>query len=142
MKKELIGRKVKGLHFGNGMDNGEIYDYYENNNSYIVKFGKYFYYYPAALIEQHLVEDNLLDSLPMLGEGVLCEVWNNDENTVIRFVCARTPNGYLFWNNTNKKEDINYKGVTYCKNARPIEPVKKYTKEQLEDILGHPFELI
>lgn len=157
MKQELIGRKVKGfkfedekyysLHYDPDMNDligkvGVIKDYYRTYNSYRVKFETRCWSYPAELIEQHLVEDNPLDSLPMLGEGVLCEVWDDEENNRKRFVFARTPKGYMAWAFAETKEDIDYTGVTYCKNASPIEPVKKYTKEQLEEMIGHKFELI
>ena len=157
MKQELIGRKVKGFYFdgqkhaglsyNSEMNNligkvGVIKDYAKFTDSYEVQFEKVQFWYPAELIEKHLVEDDPLDSLPMLGEGVLCEVWDDEENTFIRFVCARTPNGYLAWKFMQTKESIEYKGVTYWENARPIEPVKQYTKEQLEEMIGHPFELI
>lgn len=158
MKKELIGRKVKGFKFEDEKYNnlpyseamndyigkiGVIKKYYGCDNSYEVQFEKAQFWYPGELIEQHLVSDNPLDSLPMLGEGVLCEVWHGSEYIRAKgFVCARTPYGYVAWASAQEKEHIDYRRIIYWENARPIEPVKQYTKEQLEEILGHKFELI
>jgi hypothetical protein len=154
MKKELIGRKVRGFYFDDGkyygldylpsMHNyigkiGVIKEYYDEN-SYEVDFGTQTWTYPAELIEQHLISDNPLDNLPMISEGVLCEVWDNEDEPFKMFVCARTPIGYVAWASAEKEGFDLY--PSYWKNARPIEPVKQYTKEQLEEMVGHKFELI
>jgi hypothetical protein len=158
MKKELIGRKVKGFKFEYGKHNGLIYPesmddcigkvgvitlYYAYDNSYIVQFETEHWSYPAALIEQHLVYDNPLDSLPMLGEGILCEVWNSNQSIKkTEYVCAKTPYGYVSRVEKININDIDWHPLNNWKNARAIEPVKQYTKEQLEKMVGHKFELI
>jgi hypothetical protein len=155
--KELIGRKVKGFKFEHGTNKiNYIYgdagmDKYIGKIGTIIKicdrkavveFEDTTLAYPTSLIEQNLVPDNPLDSLPMLGEGILCEVWDDGHEHYKRFICARTPNVYVAWNDAQKKENIDYTGGIVWENASPIEPVKQYTKEQLEQMVGHKFELI
>lgn len=158
-KESLIGRKVKGFKFDsekyNGLlyaplmydyigEVGEIIKYHSFDNSYRVEFDASSWHYPADLIEQHLVEDNPLDSLPMLGEGVLCEVWDDEHYKSKRYVCARTLKGYIAWAGVygKEEEEINYSRIHHWKHTQPIEQVKQYTKEQLEKIVGHKFEII
>lgn len=150
MKRELKGRKVKGFYFEdfehNGLgyskqmdahigEVGEIISHDKEGNTYEVRFKKDIWTYPAELIKQHLVEENPLDNLPMLGKGVLCEVWDAHTSPFEWLVVAKTPNGYL----ASKKGDYVFLQWPY---ARPIEPVKQYTKEQLEEMVGHKFQLI
>jgi hypothetical protein len=69
-KEELIGKKVRGFRFERGWYNGLqfanemnsyigkvgiIGEYYETNNRYRVDFDDTYWFYPADLIEQHLV---------------------------------------------------------------------------------------
>jgi hypothetical protein len=158
MKQELIGKKVKGFSFthkrhdnlwySSDMDDligkvGVIFLYNYLTNSYEVKFDDTQRAYPAELIEQHLLEYNPLDSLPMLGEGLLCEVWNSNQSIKkTEYVCAKTPYGYVSRVEKININDIDWHPLNNWKNARAIEPVKQYTKEQLEKMVGHKFELI
>ena len=69
---KFIGRKVKGFKFDGDKykgltynketdkhigEVGEIVDYYDYNNSYHVEFDNDYWYYPAAEIEAHLVDE-------------------------------------------------------------------------------------
>jgi hypothetical protein len=66
-KEELIGKKVRGFRFEGTSYNpkmevhigeiGEIIEYKPNSNVYGVAFNSDAWYYPAELIEQHLVVD-------------------------------------------------------------------------------------
>jgi hypothetical protein len=90
----LIGKKVKGFKFDNDkydygysdkMDKhigvvGIIKEYTQVFNAYLVDFENEDWYYPAELIEQHLVKENPLEDLPIIGDGVLMEVSNKEEN--------------------------------------------------------------
>jgi predicted AlkP superfamily phosphohydrolase/phosphomutase len=107
MKQKLIGRKVKGFKFEDGKHNGLAYGqamdnyigkigtitrYRGRNDYYQVVFNDDFFFYPAELIEQHLVdesESNPLDNLPIIGEGVLMEVSDDGIDWVQKYVFAK-----------------------------------------------------
>ena len=67
--------------------------------------------------------------IPQLGEGVEMEVSDNGIDWCKRNVVGQLPNGSFLTTLT-----WNY--------ARPIQEVKKYTKEELVKILGHDFEIV
>jgi hypothetical protein len=69
--------------------------------------------------------------IPQLGEGVEMEVSHDGIEWHKKKVIAQTQDG-LF---------IDIDGA-WWKHARPIQEVKKYTKEELVKILGHDFEII
>lgn len=58
-----------------------------------------------------------------------------------RFVCAKTKNRYLAYFFSKNEEDIDYTKTNFWKYARPIQKVKEYTIEELENILGHKFKI-
>jgi hypothetical protein len=142
MKQKLIGRKVKGFKFETNapvyqsdMDNyigevGVIEEYVEENISFKVRFKDNYWHYPASLIEQHLVDETVvenaintfcetkndncrlsycdvngcqerqrnlvepessdpLDNLPIIGEGVLMEVSDDNVDWVQKYVFAK-----------------------------------------------------
>jgi hypothetical protein len=142
--KNYIGRKCKGFSFESGTlgvewnsrmekyigEIGVITDRYER--SVLVKFdnGKYCCY-PISLIEPHLIPET--PEIPQLGEGVEMQVSHDGIEWLKRNVIAQMSNGlYItglddFWT---------------WQHARPIQEVKKYTKEELVKILGHDFEII
>jgi hypothetical protein len=176
----LIGRKVKGFKFEHEKYNeltyaremdekigeiGTIVSYNELSNSYCVEFKDDYWYYPASLIEQHLVdesskleeidvdkilekgiansrlnkESNPLDNLPIIGEGVLMEVSKNNVEWDKRFVFAKYGKYFLAHDGASELEDINY-NITpsvwyYC---RPITPKTKITRAEFE----RQFEII
>ena len=141
----LIGKKIKGFKFDDDkykygytdkMDKhigvvGIIKEYTQVFNAYLVDFENEDWYYPAELIEQHLVEENPLDDLPIIGDGVLMEVSDNGKVWHERFVVGKSKSGeFLAWVNS---EDI------YCwKYARPITPKTKITRKEFES----KFEII
>jgi hypothetical protein len=69
--------------------------------------------------------------IPQLGEGVEMEVSDNGIEWFKRNVIAKKHDG-LFISDYG----------SFWKHARPIQEVKKYTKEELVKILGHDFEII
>jgi hypothetical protein len=140
--KNYIGRKCKGFRFEDGIigvdwnsrmekcigEIGVITDQYER--SVLVKFdnGKY-WSYPISLIEPHLIPET--PEIPQLGEGVEMEVSDDCIKWHIKKVVAQMNTGSF----------MSYYGVFY-QYARPIQEVKKYTKEELVKIVGHDFEIV
>jgi hypothetical protein len=143
----LIGKKVRGFKFDNDkydygysdkMDKhigevGIIKEYTQVFNAYLVDFENEDWYYPAELIEQHLVEENPLDDLPIIGDGVLMEVSDDEEKWFERKICGNTKLGlFIAW--------IEDEGKTFYawKYARPITPKTKITRKEFES----KFEII
>jgi hypothetical protein len=128
----LIGKKVRGFKFNNDkydygysdkMDKhigvvGIIKEYTQVFNAYLVDFENEDWYYPAELIEQHLVEETPLDDLPIIGDGVLMEVSRDDTEWFERYVFGKCESGFLAW--------YAFKGnINLWKHARPITPQNK-----------------
>jgi hypothetical protein len=71
------------------------------------------------------IESNPLDNLPIIGEGVLMEVSQNEITWVLRFVFAKQGDGYLYHYSAENKKDINFKErPLYANYARPIAKTK------------------
>ena len=71
--------------------------------------------------------------IPQLGEGVEMEVSNDNEKWYVKAVIAQMQDGLFV---------TNHSCFLTWKHARPIQEVKKYTKEELVKILGHDFEIV
>jgi hypothetical protein len=139
--KNYIGRKCKGFRFEDETDDtpwgelmekfigkvGLIYDQYDN--SVRINFENDYCYYPIYLIEPYLIPES--PEIPQLGEGVEMEVSNDDITWHNRNIIAQMQDGWYIINDG-----------TIWKYARPIQEVKKYTKEELIKILGHDFEMV
>jgi len=139
--KNYVGRKCKGFMFESGTDDtpwtqsmekhigkvGLIVD--QEDDSVRIEFENDWWYYPISLIEPHLIPES--PEIPQLGEGILMEVSNDGVEWGGAKIIAKLSNGsYLStYGNT-----WNY--------VRPIQKVKKYTKEELVKILGHDFEMV
>jgi hypothetical protein len=141
--KNYIGRKCKGFRFEDRIDGvrwvkkkeshiGEVgLITHQGDDDVIIQFKNDYWFYPISLIEPHLIPET--PEIPQLGEGVEMEVSNTGIEWFKRNVIAQMSNGlYItglddFWT---------------WKHARPIQEVKKYTKEELVKILGHDFEII
>ena len=135
---KLIGKKVKGFKFKDGMHKGleyvrdmnrqigkigKIKEYRKSDNSYHVEFDDDYWFYPAELIEQHLVEENPLDELPIIGDGVLMEVSRDKRDWCERFVIGKTKsNEFLAWH-------VGFDDFSIWKYARPIAKTKITRKE-------------
>jgi hypothetical protein len=139
--KNYIGRKCKGFRFEDGIDGiewnpgmkhliGKV-GVIANQVDDIVRidFEKDWWNYPISLIEPHLIPET--PEIPQLGEGVNMEVSNDDITWYNRNVIAQMQDGWYIIN-----------GGSVWKYARPIQEVKKYTKEELVKILGHDFEIV
>jgi hypothetical protein len=138
--KNYIGRKCKGFRFENVDDTpwGELMEnfigkvgliVYQDDDSVKIEFEDNGWYYPISLIEPHLIPET--PEIPQLGEGVEMEVSDNGIEWLKRNVIAQMQDGWYIINRG-----------TIWKYARPIQEVKKYTKEELVKILGHDFEII
>jgi hypothetical protein len=139
--KNYIGRKCKGFRFEDGLANltfssmmqkhmGEIGEIkYQGNEHVVIQFKDDRLSYPISLIEPHLIPET--PEIPQLGEGVEMEVSNDDITWYNRNVIAQMQDGWYIINDG-----------TIWKYARPIQEVKKYTKEELVKIVGHDFEII
>jgi hypothetical protein len=139
--KNYVGRKCKGFRFESGTDHthwvssmesyiGEIgYIKEQHIDCVIVDFKTTLICYPISLIEEHLIPET--PEIPQLGEGVNMEVSNTGIEWFIERVIAKRHDG-LF---------ISHYG-DFWQYARPIQEVKKYTKEELVKILGHDFEIV
>jgi hypothetical protein len=135
---KLIGKKVKGFKFEDGLHNGlefskkmnryigeigEIIEYNETKNRYRVEFEDDYWLYPAELIEQHLVEENPLDDLPIIGDGVLMEVSNDNHSWYKRNIFGKNNlGGFLAW-------DDKMVNIYIWSYARPITKTKITRKE-------------
>jgi hypothetical protein len=139
--KNYVGRKCKGFRFEDGTDGmrwhyhkekyigkiGEID--YQNNDRVRILFQNDFWYYPISPIEEHLIPES--PEIPQLGEGFEMEVSNDDITWHNRNIIAQMQDGWYIINDG-----------TIWKYARPIQEVKKYTKEDLVKIVGHDFEMV
>jgi hypothetical protein len=135
--KNYVGRKCKGFRFEDiGFTNfmekyigkiGEIIS--QNKLNVLIEFENRCYFYPISLIEPHLIPET--PEIPQIGEGVLMEISNDGVEWGGAKIIAKLSNGsYL----SNYGNTWNY--------ARPIQEVKKYTKEELVKIVGHDFEMV
>ena len=150
--KNYIGRKCKGFRFEDGIDGVKWQEEMENyigqvgevvtqgENHVTLKFKCDLWAYPISLIEKHLIDvDTSLQNvdtypeIPQLGEGVKMEVSNDNITWYRRKVIAQMSTG-LFVTNAGL--------ILIWDYARPIQEVKKYTKEELVEILGHDFEMV
>jgi hypothetical protein len=141
----LIGKKIKGFKFDDDkykygytdkMDKhigvvGIIKEYTQGLNAYLVDFENEDWYYPAELIEQHLVEETPLDDLPIIGNGVLMEVSYMGNRWVERFVFGKSESGFLAWHEDKSN-------IALWQHARPITPKTKITRKEFES----KFEII
>jgi len=139
--KNYAGRKCKGFRFENGID-GIAWDSYMKNHigevglivkqidGYVaIEFKDYSWSYPISLIEPHLIPET--PEIPQLGEGIEMEVSSDGVIWYRRNVIAQMHDGWYI-----------ITGGSVWKHARPIQEVKKYTKEELVKIVGHDFEII
>jgi hypothetical protein len=139
--KNYVGRKCKGFRFEDKTDDtpwGELMEkfigkvgliVYQYDNYVIISFENDWLNYPISLIEPHLIPET--PKIPQLGEGVEMEVSHTGIKWQIKKVIAQTKNGLYL-----SEHFASYK------YARPIQEVKKYTKEELVKILGHDFEIV
>jgi hypothetical protein len=139
--KNYIGRKCKGFRFEDGTDNTPWIRSMKNfigklglitnqgDNSVRIEFENDWSVYPISLIEPHLIPE--FPEIPQLGEGVEMEVSNDGINWCKIKVLAQKHDGVF----------IDQYGCLF-KHARPIQEVKKYTKEELVKIVGHDFEIV
>jgi predicted AlkP superfamily phosphohydrolase/phosphomutase len=144
-KNKLIGKKIKGFKFDSGkvyyshlMDKhigeiGTIINYDDNQNYFDVDFGYKQWAYPAELIEQHLVEENPLDDLPIIGDGVLMEVSVDGITWDARNVIGITKENKII-----AHVDGGMLSYGFWKHARPITPKTKITRKEFES----KFEII
>jgi hypothetical protein len=146
-KEELIGKKVRGLNAEkikgkivqstviNNLSEevGVIKNYNDRLCVYEIEFSNGIsVLYPAELIEQHLVEETPLDDLPIIGDGVLMEVSDNNKDWFQYNVIGKNKLGkFIAWDNENIS--------TYLwKHARPITSKTKITRKEFEQ----KFEII
>jgi hypothetical protein len=109
---------------------GEIGEITNQFKDYVrIDFSGNFWHYPISLIEEHLIPET--PEIPQLGEGIEMEVSHDNIKWQIKKVIARIKNGFYL-----SEHSASYK------YARPIQEVKKYTKEELVKILGHDFEMV
>jgi hypothetical protein len=139
--KNYVGRKCKGFRFEGGTDGvnwlekkekhiGEVgLITYQEDDSVSIKFKDDFWHYPISLIEPHLIPET--PEIPQLGEGIEMEVSNDNITWHRRKVIAQMNTGLFVTN-----------GGLIWDYARPIQEVKKYTKEELVKIVGHDFEMV
>ena len=151
--KNYIGRKCKGFRFEDGLANltfssmmqkhmGEIGEIkYQGNEHVVIQFKDDRLSYPISLIEPHLFPET--PEIPQLGEGVEMEVSDDGVEWLKRKVVAQRHNGSFMTlvAQMHTGSFMTYFGVFY-QYARPIQKVKKYTKEELVKILGHDFEIV
>jgi hypothetical protein len=145
---KLIGKKVKGFKFDDGMHKGleyvsdmnrqigkigKIIAYRNSDNSYHVEFEDDYWFYPAELIEQHLVEETPLDDLPIIGDGVLMEVSVDGITWDARNVIGMTKENKII-----AHVDGGMLSYGFWKHARPITPKTKITRKEFES----KFEII
>ena len=139
--KNYIGRKCKGFSFEGGslvMWVDEMENYIDQIG-YVVTQGKVhvtlkfdndkLWSYPISVIESYLIPES--PEIPQLGEGVDMETSQDGIDWYNRKVVAQMSDGIYITD-----------GANLWKYARPIQKVKKYTKEELVKILGHDFEII
>jgi hypothetical protein len=138
--KNYIGRKCKGFRFEDRIDGVPWVQPMENfigklglideqeDDSVRIEFENHWWWYPISLIEPHLISET--PEIPQLGEDVEMEVSDNGIDWCKRKVVGQLPNGSFLTT------------LTTWQYARPIQEVKKYTKEELIKIVGHDFEII
>jgi hypothetical protein len=141
--KNYMGRKCKGFRFESGTDHthwvssmesyiGEIgYIKEQHIDCVIVDFKTTLICYPISLIEPHLIPET--PEIPQLGEGIEMEVSIDGINWCEMKVIAQRHDGLYITGHDN---------LWTWKYTRPIQEVKKYTKEELVKILGHDFEIV
>jgi hypothetical protein len=141
--KNYIGRKCKGFRFESGTDGvkwleekknqiGEVGLIVKQIDGYVViEFKDYSWSYPISLIEPYLILES--PKIPQLGKGVEMEVSIDGINWCEMKVIAQRHDGLYITGHDN---------LWVWKYARPIQEVKKYTKEELVKIVGHDFEFI
>jgi hypothetical protein len=139
--KNYVGRKCKGFRFENGTDRvewikgkkkyiGDVGVIKKQSSGYVtIEFKDDFWDYPISLIEPHLIPET--PEIPQLGEGVEMETSQNGISWLKNKVIAQMQDGWYIINDG-----------TIWKYARPIQEVKKYTKEELVKIVGHDFEMV
>jgi hypothetical protein len=139
--KNYVGRKCKGFRFEDEIDGvewsprmephiGEVGLIVKQSDGYVgILFKHYSWLYPISLIEPYLIPES--PEIPQLGNGFEMEVSDDNEKWYIKAVIAQMQDGWYIINDG-----------TVWKYARPIQEVKKYTKEELVKILGHDFEII
>jgi hypothetical protein len=140
---KLIGKKVKGFKFdvssplyfstmNKHIDEvGEIDCYVLVNNSFGVRFKDDYWYYPAELIKQHLVEESPLDDLPIIGDGVLMEVSDRGDYWYKAEVYCKIKDTFIAYMKSNDS-------INQWQYARPITPKTKITRKEFES----KFEII
>jgi hypothetical protein len=139
--KNYIGRKCKGFRFQDKTNDIRWSGLMENFIGKIgliteqrypsvkISFKDDFWDYPTSLIEEHLIPET--PEIPQLGEGIEMEVSQDDILWYTRNIIAQMQDGWYIINDG-----------TIWKYARPIQEVKKYTKEELVKIVGHDFEMV
>jgi hypothetical protein len=141
--KNYVGRKCKGFRFEDETDGvpwvqsmekfigkmGLISN--QRDDSVRIEFEKDWWNYPISLIEPHLIPET--PEIPQLGEGVEMEVSDSGIEWLKRNVIAQMSNGLYITGHDN---------LCAWKHIRPIQEVKKYTKEELVKIVGHDFEIV
>ena len=151
--KNYVGRKCKGFRFEDRIDGVPWVQPMENfigklglideqeDDSVRIGFENYWWYYPISLIEPHLIPET--SEIPQLGEGIEMEVSDNGIDWCKRKVVGQLPNGsFLTTFIDTCVATWQYACVATWQYARPIQEVKKYTKEELIKIVGHDFEII
>jgi hypothetical protein len=141
--KNYIGRKCKGFRFehwtaglewyrGMEIHIGEIGEIRDQDELEVeIKFEDGAWSYPISLIEEHLIPES--PEIPKLGDGVEMEVSSDGINWCERKVIAQRHDGLYITGHDN---------LWVWNYARPIQEVKKYTKDELVKILGHDFEIV
>ena len=150
---KLIDKKVRGFKFKriydridypDSMDDkigviGTIVYYDEYSATFKVDFEDESFWYPAELIEQHLVEETPLDDLPIIGDGVLMEVSEDEQVWYKRIVFAKYDKYFLAHDGVDDIKKVTYNICPYLwKYARPITPKTKITRKEFES----KFEII
>ena len=138
--QDLIGRKVRGFSFEGSLEEmrkciGQvgIVKEYDLDNTYLVEFGdKLGWYYPASLIHEHFVEEEI--TTPQIidlsnVEGVKMMVSDDEERWVKEIVIAKYADRFI---------DCNF---SVWRFAKPIE-VKKVTMQEVEELFGCKVEIV
>lgn len=147
--QDLIGRKVRGFEFDGSREAmskyigqiGIITDIY--GSSYKVEFKDDFWFYPTHLIHEHLVDDDTnndtskqnVNTYPQIidlnnVDGVEMMVSENNRFWVIKKIICKYK--YLYVD-----EDM-----FHWRYAKPIEPVKKVTMQEVEELFGCKVEIV
>lgn len=83
--------------------------------------------------ESETKESNPLDNLPIIGEGVLMEVSDDEKMWFKRFVCAKYGKYFLAHEGAETIDKINYMSNPHSwKKARPITPKTKINRAEFE----------